>query len=297
MPISESNFVKFRCDTFDPNNITFRSLNSRTLYPMHRTQIGKDKYVDDPIIIETPYVTLQEYPVQMGPINREYYKPKFRLIYKNENQYDMSPIFALFSKLDEYSIKNLRDITREYYENIPEYVPCIKYNKNRKQHYVNFSFNLENDETNQIKMYYKSDYKDSTCKIHELRDLNKILRPGQRVRFILSINKLWMAEREIGVGYGIKIMQIEYDNTCNDKYKLIKSLKNNEMNMFDKSKNHEKYAEYLRRTAQRGPTKFQKKKANSKIIEIIDKSASEGTGCIFDDVESYVPYEPCQVYI
>ena len=321
---SDNDFLRLKCDTFDPENIIFKNMKPKMLYPMYRSLTGPNNYRNDPIVIQTPYVALQGYPISSYDYNSP--NPPFHLYRDDEKAptIEMSQIFGLFSSLDDHTIKNLETIMSNdtrIKKNKTTYLTCVKSKdiKGKSMSYINFKYNwnvggqgeqnasevvVEQQQNNGlpvpvVKVYYKSTYQDSKYKMHTLQELGKILKPGQKVRFILAINKMWFTD--FNIGYGIKIMQMELDTTCQDKFKLLKSLKNNEMNMFDKSQDkknssfnrYDKYDEYLQRNIKCGSTKVQKQKANEKIIKIINESEDK---YLFDDDE-YVQYESASVAI
>lgn len=312
----KDNIFELRCNTFDEKKVIFKKMKGNILYPMYSSRNG-----EKPIIVQTPFIILKEYSLN------KFSPDHFNLSHKDEElmAIEMNQIFNMFDRLDEYTKNNLSGIIsldKRINEKIT-YSNCVRKKTIKGKQYTviklklnlklgtdnkNTTSNATSDTTSNttsdttsdttsntkssdtilpaIKIYYKSNYQSSQYRIHQLSDINKILYPGKRVRFILGINKLWFNNAILG--YGIKIMQIEIDDTLSNKIKMLKSLKNNDMNMFDNQSYRDKYQEYIRKTINFGSTRTQKRQSNNKIIKIINESNTDKY--LFTDDEEYVPH-------
>lgn len=313
---------KLGYEIFDPSNIIFKNMKGRMMYPMYKSlgEINEsDKQIveTDPIIIKTPFITLKEYPLHIH--SKDLTKPVFNLYHRDDEPMceEMNQIFSIFNKLDEYTKTNLSEIIKldKRIKNNVTYLECIRKKNMKGKEYscIKFKLNLnlgekgyedipQRDSIQQytdkkslvpvIKLYYKSNFQNSLYRVHPLSEINRVLKPGKRARFIITINKLWF--NDAFVGYGIKIMQMEVDDTLSDKFKMLKSLKSNETNMFNKfpnsKMNRDKYEEYLQRSIKFGSTREQKKKSNERIIKIINQSDTNDS-YLFDRDDEYIPYE------
>lgn len=314
--------LKLKCDKFDPSNIVLKNMsnkNLRMLYPTYK--ISEDTHNStNPIIIETPYITLKRFPLYLNGT-----KPIFNLYNYDDGQIDeeMKQIFDLFLRLDNYTKQNISNLTNldsriksdsTYSECVRTKLinggqwSCIKLKLNLNLGEINSEQKKSEPDINSvipvIKVYYKSGFKNPYFKIHSLPEINKILRPGKRVRFILAINKLWF--NEYGhIGYGIKIMQMEIDDVLTEKFRILKSLKTNDTNMFDNLEsnnpniynNKNKYNDYLQRKIIYGSTKLQKQKDNEKIINIIKANSFDNNYLFNDKDDEYVPLNSSLIQI
>lgn len=313
---SKPNLIKMRCDTVNPENIIFKNMKPKMLYPMYRSyekSLDSNKLSEkaEPIIVQTPYITLKEFPFYF----KEPLKPALFLYHSDDETMseEMDMIFKLFLRLDDYTKKNIASIIKldARINNQVSYTECVKKKtmKDKTYSYIKFKLNLNLGEASEnlgekdkslvpvIKIYYRSNFQNTQYKIHPLQEINKVLKPGKRVRFILSINKLWFNESTIG--YGVKIMQMEIDNSLSEKFKMLKSLKNNESNMFDKTSqtSREKYEEYQERKIKYGSTKSQKNRENERIIKIINES-NLSDRCLFNDKnDEYISCDPPSISI
>lgn len=308
--------IRLSHDQFDPSNITFKNMKARMIYPMYKSLESDSSTIKaNPIIIETPFVTLNEYPICKYDLTH----PIFNLYQKVDEtmSQEMKMIFNLFNSIDEYTKTNLSEIKRldNRIKDHVSYVNCIrkKNMKGNEYSYIKFKLNLnlgedctKSDSTKQnnsskksilpvIKLYYRSKYI-TLYKIHSLAEASRILRPGRRVRFIIAINRFWFNDNL--VGYSSKIMQMEVDNSISNKYDILRSLKNNDTNMFNKFSNttdRNKYDEYIERSIKFGSSRLQKKKSNDKIIKLINKSNLFNDKNLFNDIDD--EYESLSIIV
>lgn len=305
-----------KCENFniDSINLTFNKMTSgKMLYPMYNV---KNETGNNPILIQTPFVWLHKSPILNGNGNGNgtvLEDTKWFNLYQHPkgNNNELNQIFNVFSQLDEETEKNLPKIikTDDRIKPDVQYVKCVKGIAGAYQHLkfkLNFSIasseeavdkvDKENKEKPPvkkllpvIKVFYKSNFSNSRYKIHQKSELGKVLKANSKMRFILSVNKIWFMDSMIG--YGIKLMQIEIDDTFMDKFKFLKSIKNNEENMFDKVNNtyqqsRDKYQEFLDRKIKYGATRKQKQNENKRIIKLINETADT---FIFNDKDEEFP--------
>lgn len=294
---TQNNIKKIFCNNFDPDNIIFKNMKAPILYPMYK--IDDQSY---PIIIQSPFVTLEYNPIPTSKFHKTSEGntiPHFRLYHNTSKPMteQMQQIFNVFNKIDKYTEEHLDEIVKQE----PRIKGQVAYHKcvgntsllGKEMNYIQFKINtnigtVDETETdskfNVVKVYYKSNLQNTQYKIHKIEELNKILKSGKRVRFIFAIKKFWFNHSI--AGYSVKIMQMEIDDCLSDRFRMIKSLDNNETNMF----NREKYNEYMERLIKYGPNRSQKLNENKKILKIINETSDK---YLFNDKdEDYVSIEP-----
>ncbi|AYV80848.1 MAG: hypothetical protein Harvfovirus8_9 [Harvfovirus sp.] len=272
-------------ESFDPKQIVFKKMvKGKMLYPTYSLE---DK--QHSILIQTPYVSLRKSP---------FYTKEISVFFKlyggntDPSSQEMNQIFETFIKLDKYTVENSSAI-KELDENIKEnaeYRTCVKESEKYGK-YIRLRMNAQlgetvGDESLVVPVFYKTNYAEPKHRMHPIKDLHWILKPGKRMRFILAINKLWY--NACSFGYGIKIIQMEIDDTLTDRFKMIQG--NSKVSMFDKylQDKRDKYEEFLSRRIRFGPTRKQAEADNGRILKIVSNTA-ESYLLNDEEEETYVP--------
>ena len=230
-------------------------LNNTMLYPYHDVN-GKS----EPIIMETEYITLQnnlilkKYGTTKDDFNKINLKRKL-----GTHDKALDELFTFCHILDDHMIQNKASILADIVGNNPNNLNKYEYNKiirtdlHAGNEYLKLKLNITKydkaTEMNSIndlctRIFYKGtskngNYTNDRWKDHKLTSLNKILKTGTKMRFILSVNKIWYNSTNYGVS--IKVLQMEIDDTVTNTFQILDKLKDNNKNMFKKENDNIKH--------------------------------------------------------
>jgi hypothetical protein len=279
------------------------------LYPYHSIN-GQI----EPILTQTRSIILQNNVTYnknvkySSPKDREYIYIK-RSLEKNDET--MDELFNFCHKLDKYMENNKQILLEECNETMIQkiketgrtYCKLIDTDLKKGQEWIKLKLSLfssdngdddaEKDKPSSgnimTRIFYKNDVyktKNDKWKDHKLDDLRRILRANTKVRFMLSVNKLWYNAYNYGIH--IKVIQMEIDESLSQRFQVLKKLKENNKNMFSDEQNkntREKIFEIMENRNIYGMNKKKVETDNNKIIAIIKNNSSMS---MFDETE-YAP--------
>lgn len=299
------------CAEVDVKNIQAKKLNkfnTTMLYPYHNVN-GKV----EPILTQTKSIILQNNATYNR--NIKYYSDsdkKFIYIKRSleKNDETMDELFEFCHRLDKHMEEN-RDSVLE--ESSPSMIKKVIENGGRTYNklvttdlqkgceWIKLKLNaFVNTSTDDIitkpditvtqndlmvRIFYRNDViksKSDKWKDHKLSDLPRTLRANTKMRFILSVNKLWY--NAYNYGLHIKVEQMEIDETLSQRFQILKKLKENNKNMFAEETSKKMHAMMENRNIY-GMSKNKIEVDNKKIITLIKNNSSKS---LFDDTE-YAP--------
>lgn len=307
---SQVNVTDIKAKKIDP-------LNNTMLYPYHDIN-GKS----EPILFQTNYITLQNNLIcKKFGTNKDDFKT-IRIRRKlGANDDPIDELFALCHKIDNYMLTNKHIILNDIINNNPNNLDKYSYNKivstnlNSGNEHLKLKLNITKydkaTEMNSIndlcvRIFYKGktkfgNFTGDRMKDHKLTSLNKILKSGTKIRFILSVNKIWYNSGNYGVC--IKALQIEIDDTITNTFQILDKIKDNNKNMFkndedDVKKNNDyKFLEtdHIKKMSQFGISKNKTELNNNKIVNLLKTGVSSMFK--YDDTEYSEPVNEIVVNI
>lgn len=278
------------CQQLNVNDIKTKKidpLNNTMLYPYHDVN-GKC----EPILFQTKYMTLQNNLIsKKWGTNKDDFKTIFLRRLLNVNDESIAELFNVCHTIDNYMKAQKNAIIAETNGDPDKYTYInivntdLEHNCEKLKLKLNITkydkaTEMKNINDLCVRIFYKgqdakySKFKGDRWMDHKLTSLSKILKTGTKIRFILSVNKVWYNTYNYGVS--IKVLQMEIDDTVVNNFQMLEKLKDNNKNMFKKEEDEVKknddykiFENDIKRMSQFGMNKNKIETNNNKIVNIL----------------------------
>lgn len=205
-------------ENFNCANLEFNELpigGSYMLYPTYKSK---------KILVKTPNIKLIQ--------NLIFFNNPVLYISENNMTHGLTNFIKLLNTIDKHIVDNKHTILSKHHKinknKIDHMVQCPTVQDANKQ--LNATTNIDGNDDKRVKIYlkllldkeskFKIFYENSdNYTVYTADNIKKLLTMHKRVKFLLSINKLWFNPNKFGLS--IRIMQLELDNHKIFSYKKL----------------------------------------------------------------------------